>query len=189
VADRFGLTGDFILFVSTIEPRKNLPTLLRAYRRLLDGYKLDVGLALVGREGWLYEEIPRLVEELRLTDRVRFLGRVPNEDLLHLYNAAGVLAHPALYEGFGLTPLEAMACGVPVVVADNSSLPEVVGDAGLLIEAEDVDAWAAALWRVLTDDGLREELSQKALARSRRFSWERAARQTLNIYEQITQNP
>ena len=188
-AEKFDLRGEFILFVGTIEPRKNLPTLLRAYRQLLDAYKLDVDLALVGGEGWLYGEIPRLVEELRLTERARFLGRVSNTDLLHLYNAAGVLAHPALYEGFGLTPLEAMACGTPVVVSNNSSLPEVVGDAGLLVEPEDVDAWAAALWRVLTFDDLREELCQKALVRARGFSWERTARQTLRIYERVAQAP
>jgi len=187
-ADKFGLRGEFILFVGTIEPRKNLPTLLRAYRQLLDAYKLDVDLALVGGEGWLYDEIPPLIGKLRLSGRVRFLGHVSEEDLLHLYNAAGVLAHPALYEGFGLTPLEAMACGTPVVVANNSSLPEVLGDAGLLIEAEDVDAWAAALWRVLAHDDLREELSQKALARSRCFSWQRTARHTLRIYEKVIQN-
>jgi glycosyltransferase involved in cell wall biosynthesis len=185
VQGRFGLTGEFILSVGTIEPRKNLPTLLRAYRQLLDAYKLDVTLAVAGQEGWLYAEIPRLVDELRLRDRVRFLGRVSDEDLLHLYNAAGVLAHPALYEGFGLPPLEAMSCGAPVVVSNTSSLPEVVGDAGLLVEPEDVDAWAVALWRVCTDDDLRDELSQKALARSRRFSWERTARHTLRIYERV----
>lgn len=185
VAEKFGLSGDFILSVGTIEPRKNLPTLLRAYRQLLDAYKLDVGLALAGGEGWLYAEIPSLVRRLRLTGRARFLGRVPDEDLLHLYNAAGMVAHPALYEGFGLPPLEAMACGTPVVVSNASSLPEVVGGAGLLIEPEGVDAWAAALWRVFCDDDLRDELSQKALARSRRFSWERAARHTLRIYEQV----
>ena len=185
VGKKFGFTGDFILSVGTIEPRKNLSTLLRAYRQLLDAYKLDVELALVGGKGWLYDEIPSLVETLRLTDRARFLGRVSDQDLLHLYNAAGVLAHPALYEGFGLPPLEAMSCGTPVVVSNTSSLPEVVGDAGLLVDPEDVDAWAAALWRVCTDDDLRDELSQKALARSRRFSWERTARHTLRIYEQV----
>ncbi len=185
VADKFGLTGDFILFVGTIEPRKNLPTLLRAYRQLLDAYKMNVGLVLVGGEGWLYDEILTLVKEWRLADRMRFLGCVPNKDLLHLYNAASVLVQPALYEGFGLTPLEAMACGTPVVVSNTSSLPEVVGDAGLLVEPRDVDAWAAALWRVFADDALRDELSQKALARSRYFSWERTAHQTLRIYERI----
>ena len=189
VEEKFDLRGDFILFVSTIEPRKNLPTLLRAYRQLLDAYKLDVGLALVGGEGWLHDEIPSLVEKLRLKERVRFLGRVPDDDLLHLYNAAGVLAHPAFYEGFGLPPLEAMACGTPVIVSRASSLPEVVGDAGLLIEPEDVDAWAAALHRVFSDDALRGELSQKALARSSYFSWERTARQILDIYQQVLQSP
>jgi glycosyltransferase involved in cell wall biosynthesis len=188
VAEKFGLTGDFILFVSTIEPRKNLPTLLRACRQLLDAYKLEVGLAVVGVQGWLSGEIPSLVEELRLTDRVHFLGRAPDEDLLHLYNAATVMAHPAFYEGFGLPPLEAMACGTPVVVSNASSLPEVVGDSGLLVEPEDVEAWAVALWRVFADDALREELSQKALARSRCFSWERTARQTLHIYQQVVEN-
>jgi glycosyltransferase involved in cell wall biosynthesis len=187
-AQKFGITDDFILFVGTIEPRKNLPTLLQAYRQLLTAYKMDVGLVLVGEEGWLYDEIPELVTKWRLVDRVRFLGRVPNEDLLHLYNAAGVLAHPALYEGFGLTPLEAMACGTPVVVSNASSLPEVVGDAGLLVEPRDVDAWAAALWRVFADDALRDELSQKALARSRYFSWGRTARQTLRIYERVVRD-
>jgi len=184
-ADKFGLEGDFILFVSTIEPRKNLATLLRAYRQLLDAYKLDVELALVGGQGWLYEEIPSLVKDLRLTDKAHFLGRVPDKDLLHLYNAAGVLVHPAIYEGFGLPPLEAMACGTPVIVSNTSSLPEVIGDAGLLIEPENVDAWAVALWRVFTDDTLRDELAQKALARSGYFSWERTARQTLDIYRQV----
>jgi len=189
VEEKFGLAGEFILSVGTIEPRKNLPTLLRAYRQLLDAYKLDVTLALVGGEGWLYAEVPTLVKKLRLTDRARFLGRVSDEDLLHLYNAAGVLAHPALYEGFGLPPLEAMSCGTPVVVSNASSLPEVVGDAGLLVEPENVAAWSAALWRVCTDDDLRDELSQKALARSRRFSWERTARQTLRVYEQVLHGP
>ncbi len=188
VATKFGLIGDFILFVGTIEPRKNLPILLRAYRQLLDGYKIDADLVMVGEEGWLYDEVPALIRGLWLADRVRMLGHVSQEDLLYLYNAAEVLAHPAFYEGFGLTPLEAMACGTPVVVSNASSLPEVIGDAGLLIEPQDVDAWAAALWRVLTDDGLHDELSQKALARARFFSWERTARQTLGIYERVVRS-
>jgi len=188
VAEKFGLNNDFVLFVSTIEPRKNLPTLLRAYRQLLDAYKLDVELVLVGGPGWLYDEVPTLVEKLRLTHKAHFLGRVPDDELLYLYNAAGLVAHPAVYEGFGLPPLEAMACGTPVIVSNSSSLPEVVGDAGVLVEATDVDAWAAALWRVLTDDTLREELSQKALARAGYFSWERTARQTLRIYHQVAED-
>jgi len=186
-AEKFGLSGDFILFVSTIEPRKNLPTLLKAYRQLLDAYKIDVELAVVGKKGWLYGEIPSLVEELQLADRARFLGRVSDDDLLYLYNAAGVLAHPALYEGFGLPPLEAMACGTPVIVSNASSLPEVVSDAGLLVNPKNVDAWAAALWRVFADDALRDELSQRALARSGYFSWERTARQTLEIYKKAVE--
>ena len=164
------ITGDFILFVSTIEPRKNLPTLLKAYRQLLDSYKDNVRLAVVGRRGWLSEEVFALLEELKLTNDVLFLGRVSVEDLLHLYNAAQLLVQPSFYEGFGLPPLEAMACGTPVVVSNVSSLPEVVGDAALLVDPDDVSELAVAIWRVLTDEALRADLIAKGLKRAQCFS-------------------
>ena len=179
------ITGDFILFVSTIEPRKNLPTLLKAYRQLLDSYKADAKLVVVGRRGWLSEEVFALVDELKLTDDVLFLGRVPIEDLLHLYNAAQLLVQPSFYEGFGLPPLEAMACGTPVVVSNVSSLPEVVGDAGLLVDPENVSELTVAIWRALTDQALRTELIAKGLKRARCFSWEKTALQTLELYQRV----
>jgi glycosyltransferase involved in cell wall biosynthesis len=181
---QYGLPSDFIIFVGTLEPRKNVPTLLRAFGRLRErGY--DVHLAIVGRKGWLFEDIYSTVTELKLADTVHFLENVPNEDLARLYNAACCLTLPSHYEGFGLTPLEAMACGTPVVVSDRSSLPEVVGDAGLLIDPESPENLAAAVARVLDDSALRASLRQQGLIRSAKFSWARAARQTMAVYQQV----
>jgi glycosyltransferase involved in cell wall biosynthesis len=184
VRNRHGVDGPYVLFVSTIEPRKNVPSLVRAIHQLMGCYKEDVRLVLAGGRGWLFEDAFAVVEELKLDGRVHFLGRVSSEDLLYLYNAAEMLAHPAFYEGFGLPPLEAMACGLPVIVANVASLPEVVGDAGLLIDPHDVDELTVAMWRLLNDGELRQELRAKGLAQAGRFSWERAARETMAIYEQ-----
>jgi glycosyltransferase involved in cell wall biosynthesis len=182
VWDRYGIEDRFILFVSTIEPRKNVPTLLRAVWQLRESYKESVHLVVAGGKGWLFEDAFAAVEKLKLDSRVHFLGRVSSEDLLSLYNAAELLAHPAFYEGFGLPPLEAMACGLPVVVSNVASLPEVVADAGLMIDPHDVDELAVSMWRVLNDGGLRQEMRDKGLRQAARFSWERAARETLAIY-------
>jgi glycosyltransferase involved in cell wall biosynthesis len=178
----FEIPEDFILFVGTIEPRKNIPGLLRAYRRLRDKYKLTPALVLAGAPGWLSEDVYKLVNDLALKPHCFFLGRVSNHDLYHLYNAAQCLVHPAFYEGFGLTPLEAMACGTPVVAANVSSLPEVVGDAALLVDPQNDEEITVALWRILTDAALRAQLRAKGLQRADGFSWERAARQTMEVY-------
>jgi glycosyltransferase involved in cell wall biosynthesis len=188
VRERYGVDGPFILFVSTIEPRKNVSTLLRSVWQLGECYKEDVRLVMAGGKGWLFEDVFALMNELKLDDRVHLLGQVPNEDLLDLYNAAEMLAHPAFYEGFGLPPLEAMACGLPVIVSNVASLPEVVGDAALLIDPHDVDELTVALWRVLNDDELRQEMQEKGLRQAERFSWERAARETVDIYGRVLHN-
>ena len=182
VRNRHGVDGPFILFVSTIEPRKNVPSLLRALWQLVTCYKEDVRLVLAGGKGWLFEDAFAVVDELELDDRVHFVGRVSSEDLLYLYNAAEMLAHPAFYEGFGLPPLEAMACGLPVVASNVASLPEVVGDAGQLIDPHDVDELTVSMWRVLNDSKLRQQMREKGLVQAGRFSWERAARETMEIY-------
>jgi len=186
VRGRFGIRGDFVLFVSTIEPRKNVPTLLKAFRQFLDDYHLDIQLVLAGQKGWLYDDVFALTEELGLGQDVIFLGRVSTEELLWLYNTAQLLVAPSIYEGFGLTPLEAMACGTPVVVSNVSALPEVVGDAGLLVNPKETDEIAVAIWRELTDEKLRKCLIQKGLKRAQQFSWEKAARQTLELYHSLS---
>lgn len=185
VSKAHGLDRDYILFVSTIEPRKNLPGLLQAYRKLLDGYKCSQELVLAGSRGWLSEEVYETVEALNLSDHVRFLGRVPSQQLLYLYNAARVLVHPSFYEGFGLPPLEAMTCGTPTIVSNVSALPEVVGDAAILIDPHDIDGLTVAMWHVLTDENLRASLSTKGLKRAQIFSWKHAAQETLNVYRRV----
>ena len=185
VKERYKFDRDYILFVSTIEPRKNLPGLLQAYRRLRDEYKRDELLVLAGANGWLWEEVYETVNRLNLDDYVTFLGRVPSEDLVYLYNAARVLVHPSFYEGFGLTPLEAMTCGTPVIVSNTSAIPEVVGDAALMIDPHDIDGLTVAMWRVLTEKELREDLICKGLKRAKQFSWDKAAKQTLEVYRKV----
>jgi glycosyltransferase involved in cell wall biosynthesis len=173
--------GEYILYVGTIEPRKNLARLVEAYHRAC---KLAPApkLVLAGARGWKFEGVFERVETLGLKDAVIFLGQVPADILPALYNGAVAFAYPSLYEGFGLPPLEAMACGVPVIASDTSSLPEVVGDAGVLVDPNDTDALADALAALLNDDEKRAELSARGLARARAFSWEQAARKTLEVY-------
>jgi glycosyltransferase involved in cell wall biosynthesis len=187
VRNHYQLPENFILFVSTVEPRKNLPTLLRAFKLLRDNYKSDAVLAVAGNRGWLFEQVDQVVAELNLGEHVRFLGGVPNEELVYLYNAAKLFVFPSFYEGFGLPPLEAMACGTPVIVSNVSSLPEVIGDAGMLVAPEDVEGLTVAMWRVLGDENLRREMREKGLKRAQTFSWQRAARETLAVYRKVAE--
>ncbi|MFQ6058834.1 MAG: glycosyltransferase family 4 protein [Anaerolineae bacterium] len=179
VKKRYGFRGDYVLHVGTLQPRKNLERLLEAFAHL-DG---ELQLVLAGKRGWLYDRIFRRVEELGLGDRVLFAGHVPQEDLPALMSGARLLAMPSLYEGFGLPVVEAMACGTPVVCSNASSLPEVAGDAALLVDPLDVEGMAAAMERVLGDDELRAELIERGFERAKKFSWERCARQTLAVLE------
>ncbi len=183
---RYHLTPQFILCVSVLEPRKNLVTLVRAYKQLvLRG--IPHTLVITGRKGWQYEDLFRTVKELGLHDRVIFTGYVPETDLGLLYSAADVFVYPSIYEGFGLPVLEAMACGTPVVTSNISAMPEIVGDAGLLVDPRNVDALADAIQRIVTDRALHTALSALGLARSKFFSWERVARETLAVYERAVQ--
>ncbi|MBU0494107.1 MAG: glycosyltransferase family 4 protein [Chloroflexi bacterium] len=186
VRARYDLPEQFILFLGTIEPRKNLPTLIQAYRLLrLHGGPAVSPLVVAGAKGWLFDSVFALVEQLGLADHVLFTGSVPWSDVPAFYNLATVFCFPSLYEGFGLPPLEAMACGTPVVAADVSSIPEVVGDAGLLVDPNDAEALSEALGRVLQDEALRQDLHHRGLARAAEFSWDRAARETLAVYRQV----
>ncbi len=181
---KYNLPDRFILFVGTIEPRKNLTTLLAAYR-LLRGQGAEHKLVIVGKRGWLYGDFFRQLRASGLEGEIIFPGFVPDEDLPALYGGADLFAFPSLYEGFGLPPLEAMACGTPVVCADSSSLPEVVGDAALLVPPSDVAAWAEALRRLACDADLQASLRSRGPEQARRFSWEQAARATVEVYRQV----
>ncbi len=190
-AREFGLPapeeGGYVLFVSTIEPRKNLPTLLEAYRLMLERGRISPApaLALAGQKGWLYENIYARIDELQLAGRVRLLGEVPGMRLVKLYQGARAFALPSLYEGFGLPALEALACGVPVISSTGGALPEVVGEAGILLDPRDVEAWADAMERVLGDEAEQARLRQMGPRRAAQFSWARTAEQTWALYGRV----
>jgi glycosyltransferase involved in cell wall biosynthesis len=173
--------GGYILHVGTIEPRKNLVRLVEIYGQMRKACPPPIPkLVLAGEEGWRSREV---LERARGSEGVLLLGHMPHDVLPALYNGALVFVYPSLYEGFGLPPLEAMACGVPVVASNTSSLPEVVGDAGVLVDPTDTQAIAAVLVSLLSDIERRGEMSARGLARAAEFSWERAARETLKVYQ------
>jgi glycosyltransferase involved in cell wall biosynthesis len=177
----------YLLYVGTIEPRKNLLTLIRAYDELLKASRHRPQLVLCGGRGWLEDEVFKLVEELRLQDQVHFTGYVDDVDLPALYSAAAVFVYPSLYEGFGLPPLEAMACGTPVVVSKASSLPEVVGNAGLMHDPHNYRALAECIIRLFDDVSIYDHFKHAGLEQASHFSWERAARETQAIYEEVSE--
>lgn len=188
VCRKFGLPETFILFVGTIEPRKNIDGLLQSFRSLLDRYRdREVGLAIAGGQGWLFEETLQLIEKLNLQNHVHLLGRVSDDDLHHLYVAAHCHVHPAHYEGFGLPPLEAMACGTPTIVSNISSLPEVVGDAALMVNPKNPEELAVAMQRLLSDETLHAEQREAGLRRARCFSWRLAAHRTIEVYQHVAE--
>jgi glycosyltransferase involved in cell wall biosynthesis len=174
-----GLPERFLLFVGTLEPRKNVIRLIESYAQL-PAHRPP--LILVGGKGWLYDQIFARVKSLGLDDNVRFAGFVPPEDLPKWYNAATLFVYPSLYEGFGLPPLEAMACGTPVVTSTASSLPEVVGQAALLVDPADTEALTDAMNRVLGDQVLQERMRAKGLLQAQGFSWQETARRTADSY-------
>lgn len=182
VRRRYRLPERFVLSVGTLQPRKNLIRLIEAYARVRAD--ADIKMVIAGGAGWMYEGIFRRVEELGLQSEVYFPGYVADEDLPALYSLAGLFVFPSLYEGFGLPPLEAMACGTPVITSNVSSLPEVVGEAGLMIDPQDVAALANAMKQVLSDPSLRSAMVQRGLAQARRFTWSQAAEELLQVYQE-----
>ena len=187
VADRYGLPSRYVLAVGTLEPRKNLTTLLQAFARLRRGGDVDPNLQLVlaGARGWLDEPIFETVRSLGLEQAVRFPGFIDDDDLPAVYSGAALFVFPSLHEGFGLPLLEAMACGVPVITSNVASMPEVAGDAAMLVDPRDADGLASAIAQVLRDEALRERLRAAGLARAGQFSWETAARRTLDAYASL----
>ncbi|MDD3554877.1 MAG: glycosyltransferase family 1 protein [Deltaproteobacteria bacterium] len=183
VRQRYNLFKPFILFTGSVEPRKNLQNLLKAYLSLPGQVKEEVGLLLAGFSGWQNEAIMRILRANQ--GHIRYLGYVPEADLACLYNLAEFFVYPSFYEGFGLPPLEAMACGTPVIVSHAASLPEVCADAALYVNPHDVNDIANAMLRLLTDSFLRQNLAQQGQRRAALFSWDMAAEQHLQLFERI----
>jgi glycosyltransferase involved in cell wall biosynthesis len=180
---RYNLPERFVLYVGLVEPRKNLPLLLQAYARLAQQDD-PPPLVVVGRMGWMYEEVFRQIESLQLQQRVQFTGYVPDQDLPLVYNLAQCLLYPSRYEGFGFPPLEAMACGTPVITTASSAMQDQVGEAGLLVPPQDEQALFQAMRRLLHDRALQEELSRRGREQARKFTWEQTAFKTLQVYRQ-----
>ncbi len=184
VLSRYGLIGGgYFLSVGTLEPRKNLDLLVDAYLAARDLGKFETPLVIVGALGWKMDPFMKRVTDPQISNHVRILGFVPDRDLAALYRGAFAFAYLSLYEGFGFPPLEAMACGAPVIASNTSSLPEVVGDAGILVNPTSVKEIVEALLAVLENQDLREKLRQQGLRRAREFTWNRTAHQTLAVYE------
>jgi len=186
IAD-LGIDKKYVLFVGTLEPRKNLARLLSAFAQLPEGVRAETILVIAGGKGWGGIDAHRLVADLRLSQNVILAGYVSDSVLSALYSNAHLLAMPSLYEGFGLPVVEAMSRGVPVLVSDISSLPEVAGDAGLLVDPFDVDSIANGLLRILTDKVLHASLANSAVASANRFSWSLAARRALGVFAEAVE--
>lgn len=183
VRARYGLPGQFFLYLGTIEPRKNLPRLIRAFDRIAGGVEAD--LVIAGRAGWKVDATQSAVSMAEHRDRIHFPGFVAAEDMPAVLSAAEAFVWPSLWEGFGLPPLEAMACGTPVVTSNVSSLPEVTADAALLVAPEDEDAIAEAMRRVVEDSELRETLIARGHERAAMFTWRRTAAMTADAYRAL----
>jgi len=185
VRRKYGLPEKYILYVGKIQARKNTQNLVRAFHVLKKKMKVEQKLVMVGRVMWKSDETLREIERLGMCKDILLLGHVNDLDLPAIYNGADVFTFPSLYEGFGLPPLEAMACGVPVVTSDRTSIPEVVGDAGIMVDPLDVEAIAEGVLSVIADDSRREQLISKGLERAGGFTWVETAKKTLELYKEV----
>lgn len=181
---KYGIKSPFILYVGTVEIRKNIPLLIKSFYKLLNkGLKLK--LVLIGIHGHGFNQILNIIQKLGISEEVISLGYVPLNDLINFYNVADLFVFPSFYEGFGLPPLEAMACGCPVITSNTSSLPEVVDDAGFMADPYDLDDLTHKMYQILTNESLRNDLCNKSLNQAKKFSWEKTAMKTWKIYEKV----
>ena len=185
IREKYGLPERYILFVGTLQPRKNVEGLLGAFRMLEDEYKVPHKLVLVGCKGWKYDGIFSRIERDGLSDKVVFPGYVDYQDLPVLYSAADLFVLPSYYEGFGLPILEAMACGTPVVTSNVSSMPEVAGDAAVLVDPKRTEDIAGGIYRVLNDPALAGTLRERGMIRAKEFTWEKCADETMQVFEEV----
>ena len=187
VRQRYGIVGDYILTVGSIQPRKNLPRLIRAFAALCreDAIRPLPALVIVGKRGWLYEETLHAAEKSQVKEQILFTDYVPESDLPALYTGAKCFVYPSYFEGFGIPPLEAMRCGTPAITGNRTCFPEIIGDGGLMVDPFDEGALREAIVKVFLDSKLRVELREKGIRRANLFEWKETARQTLRVYEKV----
>lgn len=179
------LPEEMILHVGTIEPRKNLVRLIHAFALAKRIAHIPHSLVLIGARGWRYTQVDQALEQEGIAESVIFAGYIPQDELPLWYQAAQLFVYPSMYEGFGLPPLDAMACGLPVVTSNAASIPEVVGDAAIQVPPEDVQAIADAIIRVVTDAALREQMTHRSILQAARFTWKKTAAETVSVYRSV----
>jgi len=184
VKKKYNLPENFILYLGTLEPRKNIEGLIFAFDRLKNIHNLS--LVIAGEEGWLYGNIYKAASSAKAKRNIQFAGFIDPKDKPALYSLAKLFVYPSFWEGFGFPPLEAMACGTPVITSHVSSLPEVVGEAGLLVDPYNINELSEAIYQVLTDENLRNNLKLKGVQRAKKFSWQKAAEETLKVFKSLT---
>jgi glycosyltransferase involved in cell wall biosynthesis len=186
VLEKYGVSGDYILAVGSIQPRKNIARLIRAYTLMRSQHDGRVPkLVVAGKNAWLFKETIRAAAISSASDNILFTGYVPESELPALYTGALCFAYPSFFEGFGIPLLEAMRCGTPTIASDRTCFPEVVGDASLMIDPFDEQSIADALWRMISDAALREQLRSRGFVQSSLFYWQQTARLTLDVYDQV----
>ena len=185
VRTRYGLGEQYFLYLGTIEPRKNLEMLIKAYYQFAMAHRTAPQLVLAGGKGWLYDSIFEQVQRLHLDKQVIFTEYVEDKDICAMMSGALAFVFPSLYEGFGIPPLEAMACGTPVLVSDAASLPEVTSTAAVIVRPDDAGSIAEGLHALYTDAALRERLRMQGMARAEQLSWRHSAELLYRVYEEL----
>ena len=185
VLGKYGIDFKYLLFLGTIEPRKNITGVIEAFTRLKQRGYAELKLVITGRKGWHYKGILKKLDNSAFVQDIVFTDFIDDDDLAAVYSGAEILLYPSLYEGFGLPVIEAMACGLPVITSNVSSLPEVAGDAAVLINPAEVEEMVSAIEKLMKNPGLKAELREKGLEQAGRFSWEQAAEKTLKLFENI----
>jgi glycosyltransferase involved in cell wall biosynthesis len=185
IKNQYDISGDFIIYVGGFSPRKNIIGLIEAFSMLRKKYKKDIKLVIVGKQGKSYSIYKKRTQSLGIEDNVLFPGFIPIEHMPALYNASKLLVYPSFYEGFGLPPVEAMACGVPVITSNVTSIPEVLGTSAVFINPHDADELCEAMLNVLSNDILRDKLIMSGLVRSSELSWHNTAKETLLAFSKI----
>jgi glycosyltransferase involved in cell wall biosynthesis len=182
---KYFIDGDFILYVGGFSPRKNIIGLIESFSKLLSIYKKDIKLVIAGKKGLSYDTYKTRAEELSILDKVVFPGFISIEHLPYVYNASKLFVYPSFYEGFGLPPIEAMACGIPVIASNTTSIPEVLGNSALLVNPNDIDKLCYSMFRVLIDRDLSEKLTLSGIVKASELSWSKTAKQTMLAYSKV----
>ena len=187
IRKKYNTGNKYLLHTGTLNPRKNLEFLILVFAEIIKTHP-DYNLVIAGKKGWYFEGLFKLVGDLNLKNKVKFVGYVPDEDSPALYKGAALFLFPSLYEGFGLPPLEAMACGCPVISSNTSSMPEVIGEEGILVSPKDKAAWVRIIKELLSNPNLRRKYIKYSLRQAKKFSWKKCAEETLKVYEEIYEN-